>query len=134
MMLKGHKIAAGKAEGEAVVTSEPFSFLGDISPDTGICNIKGSPLDGKSLVGKVIVCSTGKGSTRGPLTAYRVAKNKVAPAGIICINAEPVLAAGAIAANIPMVDRLGKNLLEIIHTGDRIKIDADHGKVEVIKK
>lgn len=134
MKLKGHKVAGGKVEGEAVVSTEPFSFLGDIAPDTGICNIKRSELEGISLVGKIIVCPTGKGSTRGPLTAYRAAKNRVAPAGILCIEAEPVLAAGAIAARIPMVDRLKKSLVETIQTGDWIKIDGDQGKVEVIKR
>jgi uncharacterized protein len=134
MKLKGHKVAAGKAEGEAIVTPEPFSFLGDISPDTGVCNIKRPELDGKSLVGKIIVCPTGKGSTRGPLTAYRAAKNKVAPAGIICIEAEPVLAAGAIWARIPMVDRLNRNPVEAIETGDWIKLDGEKGTVEVIKQ
>ncbi|MGD0623249.1 MAG: DUF126 domain-containing protein [Thermodesulfobacteriota bacterium] len=134
MKLKGHKVAAGKAEGEAVVSPEPFSFLGDISPDTGVCNIKRPELDGKSLIGKIIICPTGKGSTRGPLTAYRAAKNKVAPAGIICKEAEPVLAAGAIAARIPMIDRLKADLFKVIQAGDWIKMDADKGTVEVVKR
>lgn len=134
MILKGHKIAGGKAEGEAVVLPEPFSFLGDLSPDSGICNIKRPGLEGISLVGKIVVCPTGKGSTRGPLTAYRASKNNFAPAGIICVEAEPVLAAGAIAARIPMVDRLNRNPLEVIQTGDWVKMDGDGGIVELIKR
>lgn len=133
MKLKGHKVSGGKAEGEAVVTAEPFSFLGDLSPDTGICNIKRPGLEGKSLVGKIIVCSTGKGSTRGPLTAYRAAKNGVLPAGIVCLEAEPVLAAGAIAAGIPMVDRLRKHFFQKIQNGDLVRIDGDEGFVEVTR-
>lgn len=133
MKLKGHKVAAGKAEGEAIVSPEPFSFLGDISPDTGVCNIKRPELEGQSLIGKIIVCPTGKGSTRGPLTAYRAAKNRVAPAGIICVEAEPVLAAGAIAARIPMIDRCQRNPLEVIRTGDWVKMDGDRGVVEVVR-
>jgi hypothetical protein len=134
IILKGHKVAGGKAEGEAVLSPEAFSFLGDILADTGTCRIRRPELEGLSLVGKIIVCPTGKGSTRGPLTAYRLAKNKIAPAGIVCIEAEPVLAAAAIVANIPMVDRLNQNPLKKINTGDWVKIDGDKGIVEIIRR
>jgi len=33
-----------------------------------------------------------------------------------------------------MVDRLDKNPLEIIETGDYVKVDGDAGTVEVIKR
>ena len=133
MKLKGHKINGGKAEGEAIVCSDAFSFLGDFDPTTGNCTIKSPELEGKSMIDKILVCPTGKGSSRGPLNTYRAMKLKKSPNAIVCIEAEPVLAAAAIVANMPMVDRLDKNLLEVIKAGDWVKVDGDNGIVEVIQ-
>jgi len=133
MQIKGHKINEGKAEGEAIVFDGAFSFLGDYDPVTGNCLIRTSELNGKSMIGKVLVCNTGKGSSRGPLNTYRAVKVNTCPKAIVCMEAEPVLAAAAIVANMPMVDRLDRNPVEVIKTGDWVKVDADNGTVEVIK-
>jgi len=132
MKLKGHKINGGRVEGEAIVCADAFSFLGDFDPTTGNCLIKGPELEGKSMIDKVLVCPTGKGSSRGPLNTYRAMKLNKSPKAIVCIEAEPVLAA-AMVANMPMVDRLDKNPLEVIKTGDWVKVDGDNGIVEVIR-
>lgn len=134
MILKGHKINGGKAEGEAVVSMLPFSYLGDIEPATGLVPVKGHDLEGQNLAGKIFVFATGKGSTAGAMVAYRTKQLNNAPAGMICIRAEPVIAMAAIMPDIPMVDRLDKNPLEVIETGDYVKIDGDTGNVEVINK
>lgn len=47
---------------------------------------------------------------------------------------EPTLAMVAITHDIPMVHKLDQNPLEVIKTGDYIKMDATEGIVEVIKK
>jgi len=132
MLLKGRKVTKGK--GEAMISTEAFSFLGDIAPDTGVCNIRLPGLEGVSTVSRIIVCPTGKGSTRGPFTAYRAAKNEVAPAGFVCGEVEPVLAAGMIAAGIPCVDKLEQDPLKVIKTGDWVKVDGDNGLVEITRK
>ena len=131
MKLKGHKINGGRVEGEAIVCNDAFSFLGDFDPTTGNCLIKRPELEGKSMIDKVLVCPTGKGSSRGPLNTYRAIKLNKSPKAIVCIEAEPVLAAAAMVANMPMVDRLDKNPLEVIKTGDWVKVDGDNGLVEV---
>ena len=133
MKLKGHKVNGGKAEGEAVVYNGAFSFLGDFDPVTGDCLIKTPELEGMSLVDKILVCVTGKGSSRGPLNTYRAMKLKKGPKARVCIEAEPVLAAAAMVADMPMVDRLDKNPLEVIKTEDWVKVDGDKGIVEIIK-
>ena len=35
IVLRGRKVIGGAAEGEAVVTKEPVSFLGGVNPDKG---------------------------------------------------------------------------------------------------
>lgn len=60
---------------------------------------------------------------------YQLRLNGHAPAAIINTSAEPIVATGAIIAEIPMVDGVDTNLLR---TGDDIAVDADGGKVEVM--
>ncbi len=36
IILKGHKVAKGKASGEALVSQAPISFMGGVNPETGI--------------------------------------------------------------------------------------------------
>jgi len=134
IILKGRKVIGGKAEGEAVVTRQPVSFLGGVNPDKGIVVEKGHELEGQSLTGKVFIFPHGKGSTAGPYIIYAMAKRKTAPAAMINVEAEPIIAVGAAMGNIPLVDRLDPNPLEAIATGDYVKIDGDQGIAEVIKK
>jgi predicted aconitase with swiveling domain len=132
--LRGRKIISGKAEGEAIVTKEAISFLGGVNPDKGIVVEKGHELEGKSISGKVFVFPRGKGSTSGPYIIYAMAKRKTGPSAIINVEAEPIIAVGAAMGDIPMIDRLDQNPLEMIATGDYVKVDGDRGVVEIIKK
>jgi predicted aconitase with swiveling domain len=133
IILQGRKIIGGSAEGEAVVTRQPISFLGGVNPDKGVVVERGHELEGENITGKIFIFPHGKGSTAGPYIIYAMAKRKTAPAGIINLEAEPIIAVGAAMANIPLVDRLDKNPLEIISAGDLVRIDGDQGVVEVIK-
>lgn len=134
IVLRGRKVIGGAAEGEAVVTKEPVSFLGGVNPDKGVVVERGHELEGKSITGKIFVFPHGKGSTAGPYIIYAMAKRKTAPVAIINVEAEPIIAVGAAMGNIPLIDRLDENPLEVIATGDYVKIDGDQGIVEIIKR
>jgi hypothetical protein len=47
---------------------------------------------------------------------------------------QAIIAVGAAMGNIPLVDRLDKNPLEVIATGDHVRIDGDQGIVEITKR
>jgi predicted aconitase with swiveling domain len=133
MILQGKTVKKGQAEGEAIVSQLAFSYLGDLNVETGTVAPKGHDLEGQSLAGKIFVFPTGKGSTVGPYVANRAKQVGHTPAGMICVDVEPVMAMVAIMNEIPMVHRLDKNPLEVIKTGDYIKMDATKGTVEVTK-
>jgi hypothetical protein len=120
--LKGRIIYKGKAEGEALVTNQPISFYGGVDPNTGIIIEKGHELQGKSVKHKILVFPTGKGSTVGSYTLYRMKKNDTAPAGMINKECETVVAVGVIISEIPCVDKI--DILKI-RTGDWILIEND---------
>jgi predicted aconitase with swiveling domain len=122
MELKGRIISKGKGGGEALVTSQPISFYGGVDPNTGEIIEKGHELQGKSVKGKVLVFPTGKGSTVGSYTLYRMKKNGAAPAGIINKECETVVAVGAIISEIPCVDKIDISRLKM---GDRVRIENE---------
>ena len=134
MILKGKKVKGGKVEGEAIVSKLPFSFLGDVEFATGMITVKGHDLEGQYIKDKIFVFTTGKGSTAGPRMAYLAKQQGNAPKGMICTEAEPVIAMAAIMNDIPMVHRLNEDPVEVIKSGDYVKLDADNGKVQVIKR
>ena len=134
ILLRGRKVIGGSAEGEAVVTKEPVSFLGGVNPDKGVVVERGHELEGQSITGKIFVFPHGKGSTAGPYIIYAMAKRKTAPVAMINVEAEPIIAVGAAMGNIPLVDRLDKNPLEVIATGDHVRVDGDQGIVEITKR
>ncbi len=122
MELKGRIISKGTAQEQALVTSMPISFYGGVDPNTGEVLEKGHELQGKSVKGKILVFPTGKGSTVGSYTLYRLKKNGMAPAGIINRECETVVAVGAIISEIPCVDKIDISKIE---TGDIIRIEND---------
>jgi len=120
MELKGRTISRGVAEGEALTTTQPISFYGGVDPETSEILEKGHELQGKRIKGKILVFPTGKGSTVGSYTLYRLKKGGVAPAGIINRECETVVAVGAIISEIPCVDEIDISKIE---TGDTVRIE-----------
>jgi uncharacterized protein len=125
--LEGRIIYKGKAEGQALVTTQPISFYGGVDPNTGIVLEKGHELQGQSVKGKILVFPQGKGSTVGSYTLYRMKKNGTAPAGMINKECETIIAVGAIISEIPCVDKID---IAKIKTGDKIQID--NGKINLL--
>jgi predicted aconitase with swiveling domain len=130
--LRGRTISRGKAEGEALVTTQSISFLGSIDPATGVVVEKGHELEGKDVTGKVLVFPSGKGSTVGSYVMYQLKKNKTAPAAVINRSAEPIVAVGAIISDIPMVDSTEPDAIDTIRTGDRVRVNGTLGTVDIL--
>lgn len=128
MKLKGRTIFAGKAEGEALVTSMGISFFGGVDPDTGVILERGHELEGQSISGKVLVFPSGKGSTVGSYTLYRLKRNGKAPIAIVNAECETITAVGCIIAEIPCVDQIN---IDKIEQETRIWVDAEAGLVEI---
>jgi len=131
IILKGHRVAKGRAQGEALVSHEPISFLGGVDSETGLIIEKNHELEGVSVTGKILVFPVGKGSTLGSYRLYEMVRCKTQPKGIINVRADPVITVGAIISNIPMVDNLDGNPMKLIKTGDCVQLDADQGIVKI---
>ncbi len=119
-------IYKGRATGKALVSNEPVSFFGGVDPNTGVVIARGHPLFKRSVAGKVLIFTTGKGSTVGSYVLYQLAVNGKAPAAIVCKEAEPIVAVGAIMAGIPMVD---KPETFDFKDDQRVTVDGDNAAV-----
>jgi predicted aconitase with swiveling domain len=128
MKLEGRKIYKGIVEGEAIVTNDAISFYGGVDPDTGKVVEVGHELEGQSITGKVLIFPTGKGSTVGSYTMYRMKKNNTAPVAIINNQIDTIVAVGCIISEIPCVDKIDINN---IHTGQKVIVNGSEGIVEV---
>lgn len=129
MQIKCHRVASGRASGPALVTGQAISFLGNVNPETGIVVDPAHELFGESIAGKVLVFPGGKGSTVGSYVIYQLKKRGLAPAAMINLLSEPIVAVGAVISGIPLVDRVGEEVLRI-KSGTIVEVDADRELVQ----
>jgi len=128
MIFQGRSIFRGKATGITLVTHQLISFYGGVDPETGIIVEKGHELEGRSIAGVILVFPTGKGSTVGSYTLYRLKENGHAPMAIVNAECEPVTAVGCIIAEIPCVDQIP---ISQIPSGIRAAVNGDEGIVTI---
>ena len=130
MKINCRSISRGIAEGEILLTHDAISFLGNVDPETGIIVEHRHELYEKCIKDKILVFPHGKGSTVGSYVLYQLIKNGVAPAGMINVESEPIVAVGAIISGIPLVDKMEKDPFEILKDGENVTVNATEGFVE----
>lgn len=131
--MKGKAIVNAKAEGEALVFQESFSFFEGVDPETGTIITPNNEHKGKRLSGKILVYRYAKGSTGDCLIIWGLANKNLAPAALISHKIDiSVHSQGAIAANIPLICGFEKDPTGLIETGDYVRVDGE--KVIVSKK
>ncbi|MDD4162149.1 MAG: DUF126 domain-containing protein [Methanothrix sp.] len=133
MEIKCHRVACGSARGPALVTREAISFLGNVDANTGMVVDPEHELFGQCIAGKVLIFPGGKGSTVGSYVIYQLKKRDLAPAAMINIRSEPIVAVGAIISGIPLVDRVGEEILRV-ESGTVVEVDADRELVRISER
>lgn len=127
-------ISKGIGEGEALVCHQPIGFNFGVDVPNGVITERGHELEGKSFKDKVLIFPHGKGSTGGSYVVYQVACEGTAPAAMINLNTETIIAVGAIMGRIPVVDHMAESPYDLIEDGDWVRVDANEGTVTVRKK
>src|SRR5512137_1011255 len=116
-VFKGIARAKGRAAGEALVS--------DINLSWAPCSILN---DGtiRAFGNKIIVYPTVTGSTSGSFgLLFKVKEAHTGPQALICQQVHYIDIAGAIASDIPAVDSLDADPLQVIRSGDWVEIVAD---------
>jgi len=92
---------------------------------------KTQELCGQTIKDKILVLPRLKGSAMQPFSLYQLVRNGIAPKGLIALDADSRLIAAAIYCEIPLMDKLERNPLEAIRTGNLVRVNADKETVEV---
>jgi len=129
--ISGRVISKGVASGSALVSNAPLSFLGGVNPTTGEIIDPRHELYGCSVAKRVLIFTTGKGSTVGSYVIYQLKKKGVAPAAIINEVSETIIAVGAIISGLPLIDKLEINPISSIKTESNVLVNCFEGFIEV---
>ena len=134
LLLKGRGIVGGVAEGEALVTRNTISGWGGVDAMTGTIIETRHELRGQSFKDKILVFPGAKGSSGWSATFHMARLAGCAPKAMVFNMMTTKIALGAVVMRVPAVTELDQDPLEIIETGDWVKVDSDKGTVEVTKK
>jgi predicted aconitase with swiveling domain len=134
LVLRGRKVVGGCVEGEALVTRERISGWGGIDPRTGTVIETRHELRGVSFAGKVLVFPGAKGSS-GWSSQFHIARLAgKAPLAMLFNEMTTKIALGAVVTHAPSVTDFDRDPLQLIESGDWVRVDADNGVVEITKK
>ena len=134
IVLQGRKVVGGCTEGEALVTRDTISGWGGIDPIGGIITERRHELRGRSFKDKVLVFPGAKGSS-GMSMIFHIARLRgTAPKALIFNDMTTKAALAAVLLHAPAVTGLDQDPLEVIESGDWVKVDADKGIIEVTKE
>lgn len=132
--LKGCCIVPGTASGEILASSHSISFWGGVDPRSGCINDPRHELFKESVTGKVLAFPFGKGSSTGSLIMLELIRVAKAPAAIINVRTEPILATGPIVGKhfygkeVPIVS-LDEKAFALLKTGRFATVHATEGYI-----
>jgi predicted aconitase with swiveling domain len=133
IVLRGRGIVRGCAEGEALVTHQAISGWGGVNPMQGTIIESRHELRGQSFAGKILVFPGAKGSSGWSVAFHTTRLAGVAPLALVFNEMTTKVALGAVVMRVPSVTDLDQDPLEVIATGDWVRVDGDRGLVEVRK-
>jgi len=134
IVLRGRKVVGGVAEGEALVTHDRISGWGGIDPRTGTIIETRHELRGVSFKGKVLVFPGAKGSSGWSNQFHLTRIPGTAPAAMLFKEMTTKIALGAVVTHAPAMTGFDRDPLDLILSGDWVKVDADQGIVEITRR
>jgi len=129
--LHGRKVVGGVTEGEALVTRDTISGWGGVNPMNGTIIETRHELRGISFKDKILVCPGAKGSSGWSAMFHTCRLAGTAPKAVLFNEMTTKIALGCVVMRVPSLTDFDRNPLELIETGDWVKVDADNGTVEI---
>ncbi|MEO6388050.1 MAG: DUF126 domain-containing protein [Croceibacterium sp.] len=133
VILRGRKVVGGTCEGEALVTRQTISGWGGVNPMRGEVIESHHELRGQSFAGKILVFPGAKGSSGWSGIFHMTRLTGKAPLGLLFTITTTKAALGAVVLRVPTMTDFDIDPLDLIETGDWVRIDADAGEVHVWK-
>jgi uncharacterized protein len=134
ILLRCHPGIGSAVTGEALVAKDNFSARYDLDRKAGVFSRSTHQLAGQSYVGRILVLDQAKG---GVATAWMLREMKergIVPLALVFNRVNPILAQGAALAGLALVDRFQGDVTDLVHTGDRLRVDPGKGVVEIMNR
>jgi hypothetical protein len=128
--LKGRVIAAGDAEGEALVSQGALSLT--YVDQNGAVVDHTSDLFQKNIQGKILVLPGLKGSALQEWSLVSLKQQGLVPKAIVAVEADTRMVVASVFCEIPTIDKLDQDPLKAIRTGDMVRVNANEGVVEIL--
>jgi predicted aconitase with swiveling domain len=144
-VLEGRSLSRGIVEGEALVTSQPFSisaaFTFPLIQKSPKCKVadRTHELYRKNVKDKVLIFPYPIGTTTLGFVLLETIVREIGPKAIICEEGEPLMSSGALIADIfydkrfPIIDQISFSDLESIENGTRIRVNGNEGHIEILE-
>jgi len=91
-------LAPGDAEGDLTFLSSPLSFWGGFDVATGRVIDRSHSACGEVLTGRIVVMTSGRGSSSTSSILAEAIRIGTAPAGLVLEEPDPIITVGAIVA------------------------------------
>jgi len=127
--LTGRALHPGSSSGELLILDQPISFWGGVDHHGVIIDVH-HPQCGVGVAGKVLVMTSGRGSSSATAVLAELIRAKKAPAAMIFTECDIILVIGALVSaelyqiQMPMVE-LTEELYAKIPKSGSISVDAD---------
>jgi predicted aconitase with swiveling domain len=128
--LTGRALHPGSSTGELLILDQPISFWGGVDHHGVIIDVH-HPQCGVSVAGKVLVMTSGRGSSSATAVLAELIRAKKAPAAMIFTECDIILVIGALVSaelyqiQMPMVE-LTEELYAKIPKAGSISVEADN--------
>lgn len=110
-------------EARALVMREGFSPRYDLDRWTGVISRIGHSVEGESIRDRVLVIPTSKGGVAGGWAFLDLLHKGIAPKALVFGRLNPVMVQGAVLAGMPVTEGWDQDALQLIRTGDTVRID-----------
>ena len=121
-------------EGEALVMREGFSPRYDLDRISGVISRIGHSVEGLSVKDRILVIPTVKGGVAAGWAFFDLLHKGIAPKGLVFGRLNPVMVQGAVLAKMPITEGWSVNALDVIATGDRIRLDPEARTITVLAR
>ena len=134
IVLRCHPGIGPAVEGVALVAQDNFSARYDLDRKKGIFSRPSHALAGQSYDGRILVLNDAKGGVATAWMLHEMKSRGIVPLALVFNRVNPILAQGAAFGAVTMVDRFDGDVTDLIHTGDRLRIDPACGIVEILNR
>ncbi len=137
MPLSARTLHAGSARGQVLRLDEPLSFWGGTDHD-GLIIDRHHPQSGESVVGRVLVMRSGRGSSSSSYVLTEQLRCGTGPAAIVLAEADAIVTLGTIVADelygraVPVV-MVSVSDLDALTSGDEVLVEAGSATARIAR-